>query len=132
MNKEFSKKAEMKRMSDLICDMISNGATDEELERVILYSADVINYDKNGSDWRPLYEDYVIYGLENKYQHNSKEPDNPNYIVIDEYHTTDNDASSGRGEYLGGFNTREEAEAFVKQLDETFSNVVIWERANKS
>jgi hypothetical protein len=131
MSREFSKNAEMNRMSDLICDMTANGATEAELERVILYSAEVINSDKNGIDWRPLYEDYVIYELEDKYQPHPEEPENPNFIVFDEYHTTNNDPSSGRGEYLGGFNTREEAEAFVKQHDRPFSDIRIYERVNK-
>ena len=128
MSREFSKKAEMKRMSDLICDMAVNGATEAELERVILYSAEVINSDKSGIDWRPLYEDYVIYELEDKYQHDPANYECKDYIVIDENYEKydDEHGATGRGLFLGDFDTREEAETFIKQMDTPNSNLVIF------
>ena len=123
MSREFSKEAEMKRMSDLICDMTVNGATEAELERTILYSAEVIWADKSGVDWRPMYEDYVIYELEDKYQNHNHEPEVKDYVVIDEKYS---DEHTGRGVFMGTFNTREEAETFIKQMSTPHSNLVIF------
>jgi len=59
----------MKRAVDLISDMAVNGATPEELERAILWSADVFRSNKGADvDWKQSYEDYVIVELEDKYK----------------------------------------------------------------
>ena len=62
------RKAAMKRAVDLIADMAVNGAMPEELERAILWSADVVRSNKEDVDWKQSYEDYVIAELEDKYQ----------------------------------------------------------------
>lgn len=67
----------MKRAVDLITDMSVNGATQEELERAIMWSADIVRSNKEGVDWKRSYEYYVIADLEDKYQ----KPDVPVKIV---------------------------------------------------
>ena len=111
------RKGAMKRAVDLIIDMSINRATQEELERAILWSADVVRAGREDIDWKQSYEDYVIADLEDKYQG----PDfNDNcykdYLVFDESYR--NICSGiGKGIFLAGFDTREEAEVFVKKMN---------------
>lgn len=117
------RKGAMKRAVDLIADMAANGATQEELERAILWSADIFRSNKKNVDWKQSYEDYVIAELEDKYQG----PDfNDNcykdYLVFDESYR-DLCSGIGKGVFLAGFDTREDAEVFVKKIDKP--NLVI-------
>ena len=110
------RKAAMKRALDLITDMAVNGATQEELERAILWSADIVRSNKEDIDWKQSYEDYVIVELEDKYQEADVSEYDKDYLVIDEtYRSTHGDA--GRGLMIAGFDTREEAETLIKEMN---------------
>lgn len=110
------RKGAMKRAVDLITDMTVNGATPEELERAILWSADVVRSNKEDVDWKQSYEDYVIVELEDKYQGADMSEFDKDYLVIDEnYRSPHGDV--GRGLMIAGFDTREEAEALIKEMD---------------
>lgn len=115
------RKSAMKRAVDLITDMTVNGATPEELERAILWSADVVRSNKEDIDWKQSYEDYVIVELEDKYQEADMSEYDKDYLVIDEnYHSPhgiDNFLGINRGLIIAGFDTREEAEALVKEMN---------------
>lgn len=110
------RKSAMNRAALLIADMTLDGATQEELERAILYSADVIRAKKDGTDWKQSYEDYVIADLEDKYQGADLSECDKDYLVIDEnYRSPRGDV--GKGAMIAGFDTLEEAEALVKEMD---------------
>ena len=110
------RKGAMKRAVDLITDMAVNGAMPEELERAILWSADVVRSNKEDVDWKQSYEDYVIAELEDKYQGADLSEYDKDYLVIDEtYRSTHGDA--GRGLMIAGFDTREEAETLIKEMN---------------
>lgn len=57
MNEKMERRSEMKRMTNLIFNMCSEGATEEELERAVLYWADVVQAGKSDVDWKQSYED---------------------------------------------------------------------------
>lgn len=118
------RKNAMKRAVDLITDMSVNGATPEELERAILWSADIVRSNKEDVNWKQSYEDYVISDLEDKYQRPAFN-DNcyKDYLVFDESYR-DLCAGLGKGIFLAGFDTREEAEFFVKKMNKP--NLVIF------
>lgn len=110
------RKGAMKRAIDLITDMSVNGATQEELERAILWSADVVRAVREDIDWKQSYEDYVIADLEDKYQGADMREFDKDYLVIDEnYRSPHGDACKGL--MIAGFDTREEAEALVKEMN---------------
>ncbi len=110
------RKDAMKRAVDLITDMSVNGATQEELERAILWSADVVRAGREDIDWKQSYEDYAIVDLEDKYQGADLSEYDKDYLVIDEtYRSPRGDV--GRGLMIAGFDTREEAEALVKEMN---------------
>ena len=115
------RKDAMKRAVDLITDMAANGAMPEELERAILWSADVVRSNKEDIDWKQSYEDYVIVELEDKYQGADLSEYDKDYLVIDENycspHGIDTFLGINRGLMIAGFDTREEAEALVKEMD---------------
>lgn len=116
------RKGAMKRAVDLITDMTVNGATQEELERAILWSADVVRSNKEDVDWKQSYEDYAIADLEDKYQGADLSECDKDYLVIDEnYRSPRGDVDKGL--MLAGFDAKEEAEAFVKEMGG--SNLVI-------
>ena len=94
------RKEALNKAALLIADMTLNGATQEELERAILWSADVVQSNKEDVDWKQSYEDYVIAELEDKYQGADPSEYDKDYLVIDET-----------------FDTREEAEALVKEMN---------------
>lgn len=110
------RKTAMKRAVDLIADMAVNGAMPEELERAILWSADVVRSIKEDVDWKQSYEDYVIAELEDKYQGADLSEYDKDYLVIDEnYRSPHGDV--GKGAMIAGFDTLEEAESLVKEMD---------------
>lgn len=110
------RKSAMKRAVDLITDMAVNGAMPEELERAILWSADVVRSNKEDIDWKQSYEDYVIVELEDKYQGADMSEYDKDYLVIDEnYRGPHGDV--GKGALIAGFDALEEAESFVKEMD---------------
>ena len=111
------RKGAMKRAVDLITDMSVNGATPEELERAILWSADVVRSSKDVDvDWKQSYEDYVIAELEDKYKETDVDEWNKDYLVIDEnYRSPHGDVC--KGAMIAGFDTLEEAESLVKEMD---------------
>jgi len=118
------RKGAMKRAVNLITDMSVNGATPEELERAILWSADVVRSNKENVDWKQSYEDYVIADLEDKYQGPDFNDDcYKNYLVFDESYR-DPRIGIGKGIFLAGFDTKEEAEFFVKKMNKP--NLVIF------
>lgn len=89
---------------------------DEELERAILWSADVVRSIKEDVDWKQSYEDYVIAELEDKYQGADLSEYDKDYLVIDEnYRSPHGDV--GKGAMIAGFDTLEEAESLVKEMD---------------
>jgi len=110
------RKGAMKRAVDLIADMSANGATSEELERAILWSADIVRSSKEVDvDWKQSYEDYVIVELEDKYQGADMSEYDKDYLVIDEnYRSPHGDV--GRGLMIAGFDTLEEAKSLVKEM----------------
>ena len=111
------RKSAMKRAVDLITNMAVNGATTEELERAILWSADVVRSNKDVDvDWKQSYEDYVIAELEDKYKETDIDEWNKDYLVIDEnYRSPHGDVC--KGAMIAGFDTLEEAESLVKEMD---------------
>ena len=121
MSNENERKTAMNRAALLITDMTVHGATPEELERAILWSADVVRSNKEDIDWKQSYEDYVIADLEDKYQEADMSEYGKDYLVIDEnYHSPhgiDNFLGINRGLIIAGFDTREEAEALVKEMN---------------
>ena len=62
------RKGALNKAALLIADMALNGATQEELERAISYSASIVRAGRHNDDWKQSYEDYVIAELEDKYQ----------------------------------------------------------------
>lgn len=116
MSNENERKTAMNRAALLITDMTVHGATPEELERAILWSADVIRSNKEDIDWKQSYEDYVIADLEDKYQEADLSEFDKDYLVIDENYCSPY-GNVGRGLMIAGFDTREEAESLVKEMD---------------
>ena len=116
MINENERKTAMNRAVLLITDMTVNGATPEELERAILWSADVVRSNKEDIDWKQSYEDYVIADLEDKYQGPKDAEWDKDYIVIDEKYPS-RLCNVGKGALVAGFDTREEAEALVKEMN---------------
>ena len=117
------RKDAMKRAVDLITDMAVNGATPEELERAILWSADIVRAEREDIDWKQSYEGYVIADLEDKYQGADLSECDKDYLVLDEnYRSPHGDV--GKGLMLAGFDTREEAEFFIKKMNKP--NLVIF------
>ena len=57
----------MCKASKLMTDMTLNGATKEEIEQMVMYSVDIINSDKTGTDLDELYKKYDILTYQNKY-----------------------------------------------------------------
>ena len=115
------RKSAMNRAALLVADMALNSATQEELERAILYSADIIRAKKDGTDWKQSYEDYVIADLEDKYQGADLSECDKDYLVIDEnYRSPRGDV--GKGLMLAGFDTEEEAQDFVKDIGKYVDN----------
>ena len=117
------RKGAMKRAVDLITDMSVNGATSEELERAILWSADIVRAEKHDVDWKQSYEDYVIAELEDKYQETDFSECDKDYLVIDENYRSPC-LKVGKGILVAGFDTREEAEFFIKKMNNP--NLVIF------
>ena len=110
------RKRALNKAALLIADMALNGATQEELERAISYSASIVRAGRHNDDWKQSYEDYVIAELEDKYQGADLSEFDKDYLVIDEnYRNPHGDA--GRGLMIAGFDTREEAEALVKEMN---------------
>ncbi len=62
------RKGALNKAALLIADMALNGATQEELERAISYSASIVRAGRHNDDWRQSYEDYAIADLKGKYQ----------------------------------------------------------------
>lgn len=117
MNEKMERRSEMKRMTNLIFNMCSEGATEEELERAVLYWADVVQAGKSDVDWKQSYEDYVIVELLDKYYPDAMGCDcDKDYIVFSKNYTND-DGTVSRGILLAGFDTKEEAEDFVKEMN---------------
>ena len=110
------RKGAMKRAVDLIANMAVNGAMPEELERAILWSADVVRSNKEDIDWKQSYEDYVIVELEDKYQEADVSEYDKDYLVIDENYRNPF-CNVGRGLMIAGFDALEEAESFAKEMD---------------
>ena len=117
MSNENERKTAMNRAALLITDMTVHGATPEELERAILWSADVVRSSKEVDvDWKQSYEDYVIAELEDKYQGTDLSEFDKDYLVIDEnYRSPHGDVC--KGAMIAGFDTLEEAESLVKEMD---------------
>ena len=117
MSNENERKTAMNRAALLITDMTVHGATPEELERAILWSADVVRSNKDADvDWKQSYEDYVIADLEDKYQGADLSEFDKDYLVIDEnYRSPHGDVC--KGAMIAGFDTLEEAEALVKEMN---------------
>lgn len=110
------RKGALNKAALLIADMALNGATQEELERAISYSASIVRAGRHNDDWKQSYEDYVIAELEDKYQESEIEEWNKDYLVIDEnYRSPHGDVC--KGAMIAGFDTLEEAESFVKEMD---------------
>lgn len=110
------RKRALNKAALLIADMVLNGATQEELERAVSYSASIVRAGRHNDDWKQSYEDYVIAELEDKYQGTDLSEFDKDYLVIDEnYRSPYGDV--GRGLMIAGFDTREEAESLVKEMD---------------
>ena len=124
MSATNERERELTKMSNLISEMTMNGATPEEMERAILYSADVIRAGKEDIDWKQSWEGYLIVDLEDKYL-DSPADISKDYIVIDENYIGKN-GSVGRGSLLGEFDTYEEAEDFVKTTERPSTNLRIF------
>ena len=110
------RKGALNKAALLIADMALNGATQEELERAISYSASIVRAGRHNDDWKQSYEDYVIADLEDKYQETDIDEWNKDYLVIDEnYRSPHGDVC--KGAMIAGFDTLEEAESLVKEMD---------------
>ena len=110
------RKGALNKAALLIADMALNGATQEELERAISYSASIVRAGRHNDDWKQSYEDYVIAELEDKYQETDIDEWNKDYLVINEnYRSPHGDVC--KGAMIAGFNTLEEAESLVKEMD---------------
>lgn len=110
------RKSALNKAALLIADMALNGAMQEELERAVSYSASIVRAGRHNDDWKQSYEDYVIAELEDKYQGADLSEYDKDYLVIDEnYRSPRGDV--GRGLMIAGFDTREEAEALVKEMN---------------
>ena len=110
------RKGALNKAALLIADMALNGATQEELERAISYSASIVRAGRHNDDWKQSYEDYVIAELEDKYQESEIEEWNKDHLVIDEnYRSPHGDVY--KGAMIAGFDTLEEAKSLVKEMD---------------
>lgn len=110
------RKGALNKAALLIADMALKGATQEELERAISYSASIVRAGRHNDDWKQSYEDYVIAELEDKYQGVDLSVCDKDYLVINEnYRSPHGDV--GTGALIAGFDTLEEAESLVKEMD---------------
>lgn len=110
------RKEALNKAALLIADMALNGATQEELERAVSYSASIVRAGRHNDDWKQSYEDYVIAELEDKYQEADLSEFDKDYLVIDEtYRGPHGDVC--KGAMIAGFDTLEEAESLVNEMD---------------
>ena len=110
------RKRALNKAALLIADMVLNCATQEELERAVSYSASIVHAGRHNDDWKQSYEDYVIADLEDKYHGVDMSEFDKDYLVIDEnYRSPHGDVC--KGAMIAGFDTLEEAESLVKEMD---------------